>query len=139
MIVFLQRIPVKTVRQDIIDFIEPVVIGKVFQKSGVIQDIEFLTLKDAQTKEVEVHVLVMISPDSAAERVIKKLNRKVFNGKHIAVREYHYRSWHNDPRVNMKESNGDLVNRRKFDRRGQKIKSAGGVKLVGMKNFSRKL
>lgn len=129
MIVFFRRIPEQTNSQDIIDLVEPIVTGRIYQKSGYIEDIKFLTLKDTQTKALEFHALVSIDSDIAAERVIKKLNRKLFNGKHIAVREYHYRNWHNDPRINMHEWNEELANKRKLERRGGKSKPDGGIKV----------
>ena len=142
MIVFFRRIPEGTIRQDLIDLLEPILKGKVFQKSGQIEDIKFLTLKDTQTNEIEVHALVSVNSDTAAKRVIKKLNKTAFKGKHIAVREYLHRSWHNDPRINMHEWNRELAENRKSDRRGHKRKqsSAGvAVKISSIKNFSRRI
>ncbi len=101
MIVFFRRIPENTLRNDIVNLLAPILKGIVYQKSGQIEDIKFLTLVDNKTHEQEIHALVSIDSDSAAKRVIKKLNRKYFKGKPISVREYHHRTWHKDPRINV--------------------------------------
>ena len=121
MIIFLGRIPANTRKHEVTDFIEPALKGGFFQKSGRIEHIKILVLKDKNTNTLEYHGLVTIDPDDAAKRVIKKLNRKVFKGKHIAVREYQLRAWHNDPRINMREYNEELMNKRKGDRRRSRI------------------
>jgi len=121
MIVFLRRIPASTKKHDISDYLEPVLKGSLLQKSGEIKKIDILVVRDTQTQALEFHGLVEIEPESAANRVIKKLNRKVFKGKNIAIREYHQRSWHNDPRLNMHEWNEELANKRKGDRRRPRL------------------
>jgi len=117
MIIFLTRIPADTKHDDIIDFIEPMLKGGLFKKSGYIRKINLLILKDIEINELEYHALVTVGPDKVAERVIKRLNRKPINGKHIAVREYVLRNWHNDPRINMHQWNEEFKDRRKADRR----------------------
>ena len=87
MIVFLRRIPANTRKQDIIDFIEPALKGGLLQKAGRIEDIKILVFEDTQTKIMEYHCLVTIDSEDVANRIIKKLNRKAFKGKHIPVRE----------------------------------------------------
>jgi len=121
MIVFLRRIPADTRKQDLVTYIEPFLKGGMLQKSGRIEGIKILVLKETQTNTMEYHGLVTIDSDAAARRVIKKLNRKAFKGKHIAVREYFYRSWHYDPRINMDKRNEELVNKRQGDRRRPRL------------------
>jgi hypothetical protein len=121
MIVFLRRIPANTRKRDVVEFIGPALKGGVLQKSGRIEDIKILVFKDTQTKAMEYHCLVTIDSDTVANRVIKKLNRKTFKGKHIAVREYFHRSWHNDPRINMGQSNEERMNKRQGGRRQQRL------------------
>lgn len=121
MIIFLRRIPASTKKHEISDYLEPVLKGSLLQKSGNIESIKILVLRDTQTNTLEFHGLVEIDSDSVAKRVINKLNRKVFKGKNIAVREYHQRSWHNDPRINMHEWNEELVNKRQSDRRRRRL------------------
>ena len=141
MIVFLRRIPSNTRKQDIIDFIAPVLKGGLLQKSGRIEDIQTLVFKDTQTNITECHCLVTIDSDVVANRVIKKLNRKAFKGKHIAVREYFYRSWHNDPRINMHEMNEELTNKRQGNRRLSRLEVASevSVEFSSFKDFHRTL
>ena len=121
MIIFLGHIPANTTKNELVDYIEPVLKGGLFQKSGRVENVKILVLKDKNTHTMEYHGLVTVEPDAAANRVIKKLNRKVFKGRHIAVREYHFRTWHNDPRSNMHEYNEELMNKRKADRRRPKF------------------
>jgi hypothetical protein len=133
MIVFLRRIPANTR--------EPVLKGGLLQKSGHIKNIKILIFKETQTKLLEYHCLVDIDPDAVANRVIKKLNRKAFKGKHITVREYFHRSWHNDPRVNMHELNEELVNKRQGDRRRPRLEVIPDLsdKFTSSKSFYRSL
>jgi len=117
MIIFLTRIPADTTHDDIIEFIDPILKGGLFKKSGYIRKINLLIFEDTEKGKLEYHALVSVEPDKVAERVIKRLNRKPINGKHIAVREYVLRNWHNDPRINMQQWNEEFKNRRKADRR----------------------
>ena len=141
MIVFLRRIPANTRKRDIVDFIKPVLKGGLLQKSGRIEEIKMLVFKDTQTKIMEYHCLVTIDSDAVANRVIKKLNRKVFKGKHITVREYFYRSWHNDPRIKMHEMNEELANKRQGNRRQARLEAVTDVSIefISSKDFHRTL
>ncbi len=141
MIVFLRRIPANTRKRDIVDFITPVLKGGFLQKSGRIEDIKTLVYKDTRTKIMEYHCLVTIDSDAVANRVIKKLNRKAFKGKHISVREYFHRSWHNDPRINMHEMNEELTNKRQGDRRRPRLEAVDdvSVQFSSSKDFHRTL
>ena len=122
MIVFLRRIPADTRKHEISAFVGPFLKGGgMLQKSGRIEDVKILVIRDTHTNTMEYHGLVTIDSDAVARRVIKKLNRKAFKGKHIAVREYFYRSWHDDPRVNMHEWNEELANKRDGDRRRPRL------------------
>lgn len=86
-----------------------------------------MVLRDSITNTKDLHCLVTIDSEVAAERAIKKLNRKVLNGKHIAVREYVTRSWQNDPRDMSQKGQAELAESRKTDRREGKLESVGGV------------
>ncbi len=121
MIVFLRNIPAQTRREDIIVFIEPALKTHFFGKKGVIETIQVLQLKDKDTNISEFHGLVAIEPDAAAIKVIKRLNRKKFLNKFIAVREYQPRSWHNDPRVDYDSAHKSRPERRSLDRRRRNI------------------
>lgn len=121
MVIILRRIPQNTVEQDIIDFLDNILQGKIFQKSGTIESISILTLRDTQRNTIEYHGLVTIDSDAAAKRAIKQLNKKAFKNKPIIIREYFHRSWHNDPRVNMHQWNEELADKRKGSRRRPRL------------------
>jgi len=121
MVIILRRIPENTTEQDIVDFVEPALKGGLFKKTGHIESIQKLVLKDTQRKTIEFHGLVSIDSEAAANRVIKNLNRKTFKNKPILVREYFHRSWHNDPRINMRQWNEELLDKRKSSRRRARL------------------
>ncbi len=99
MLIFLARIPNDTTETDIINFLNPVLKGGLFFRKGMIKSLEIMLYQDDETELALYHALVRIEPDNVAQRVITKLNRKPLKGKHILVREYQIRSWHNDPRL----------------------------------------
>lgn len=117
MILILKRIPRSTKKYDIVEFLAPVLKGRVFQRSGSIEQIRILALQSPHANAIELHALVSIDSDVVAGRVIRKLNRKVLNGKNIGIAEYVSRSWQNDPRVNTDEPDSKVVLKRKRSRR----------------------
>ncbi len=121
MVIILRRIPENTQDQEIIDFLESILKGKIFQKAGSIESISILALKDTQKNTLEYHGLITINSEAAAKRAIKQRNKKRFKNKPIIVREYFHRSWHNDQRVNMRQWNEELDNKRKRSRRRAKL------------------
>lgn len=127
MIIFFRHIPADTQQHEIAHFLEPVLQGRIFQKKGYIEHIKVLISKRPQKERPDFHCLVSINPDAAAKRVIFKLNRKIFKGRHIAIREYKHRLWQNDPRVNMHEWNEELTNKRKGERRQTKLVEPSSV------------
>ncbi len=118
MMLILKNIPAKTKKQDIKDFIEPAVKGGWLNKTGLIKSISILPLKNSRTRIIHYHGLIEILPDMVAERVIRKLNRKVMAGKFVSVSEYKKRSLRNDSRYrkNLHDATND---RRVFDRRDE--------------------
>jgi RNA recognition motif-containing protein len=141
MIIILKRIPEHTRKKDIVDYIEPILKGKMFQKSGVIERVQIQTSKNYQTKRIDCYGIVYIDSDEAANRVIKKLNRKVFQGKNITISQYHHRSWHNDPRFNPLDPGDELKSKRKFDRRYSNLKNSKvqPIDFSSHESFHRKL
>ncbi len=141
MIVILKRIPENTQKVDIIDYLSPVIKGKVFQKPGVIERVQIKALKDPQTHTIEFYGLVVIDSDEVADRVIKKFNRKVFKGKNIAVTKFHTRSWQNDRRILLDLPDKDFKSRRVVDRRrfALKEKKTEAVSYTSQENFHWKL
>ena len=135
----LVRIPAHTSHQDIARFIEPAINRRFSFRKNRIGRVEILRLHDKNINTVEYHGLVTIEPDSLALRAILKLNRKPINGKHIAVRQYHNRSLHNDSR--MKKSPLPLKNkdRRLADRRRSDLQNIDDIeiRLTSHKAFHR--
>ena len=121
MIIILRRISEKTEKDEIIDFLTPTLKGGFLKRSGHIESIKILILKDTLKNTTEYHGLVTIDSDAAANRAIKKLNRKPFKNRNITVREYFHRSWHNDPRINMHEWNEELEDKRQNNRRRTRL------------------
>jgi hypothetical protein len=119
MILILKNIPAKTKKQDIKDFIEPVVKGGWLNKTGLIKSISILPLKNSRTRIIHFHGLIEILPDTVAERVIRKLNRKVMAGKFVSLSEYKTRSLRNDSRYRKKNLHDATNDRRTFDRRDE--------------------
>ena len=128
MILFLRNISAQTRHSDIVAFIEPVMKASLFGKKGTIERIKILHLKNSRTNISEFHGLVTIEPDVAAKRVLKRLNRKKFLDKHILVREYHRRDWHNDPRMNHDPFISTKHEKRIADRRRRNIEVVEEIK-----------
>ncbi len=142
MIIILRRIPDNTQKHEVASYLNPVLKGGILQKSGQIELIKIQIIKDTRTNSLEYHALVTIDSDAAAERVIKKLNGKAFKGKHIAVREYVYRSWHNDPRIKSDGENTEQYEKRQTDRRRNKLEvvvKKTSIKFRGDEQFHRTL
>ena len=139
MIIFLRNIPARTKHSDIKAFIEPAIKMSLFGKKGNIIKIKILHLKDSRTYISEFHGLVTIEPDTAAQKVIQRLNRKKFLNKYIAVREYQRRDWHNDPRLSQKPIVSTKAEKRIVDRRRKSIEVVEDItdKFSGQKNFHR--
>ena len=76
-----------------------------------------MALNDTKRNTIEYHALVTINSDSAAKRVILKLNRGLFKNKNITVRQYFYRSWKNESRAEGQDLGEGAGNKRKGNRR----------------------
>ncbi|MDT8425371.1 MAG: RNA-binding protein [Methyloprofundus sp.] len=136
MIIFLRNIPENTKHSDIIAFVEPAIKKRWFQKKGEIVSVKVMQLNDPRAGTTEFHGLVTIEPDKVGAKVIRRLNRKLFLAKHIAVHEYHRRNWHNDPRL---ERTSNVQERRKADRRRKDLEEAADIskRFTRHKTFSR--
>ncbi len=130
MYVFFRNIPAHTTNSDLIEFIEPVLKRGWFRKKGIIEKVRIIHQKDHGVSSSEFHGLVTIQPDDVAEKVIKRLNRKRFLGKHIAVREYHRRVWHNDPRIKHNLHDPEILNRRENDRRRKNLEVVNDTNMA---------
>jgi hypothetical protein len=138
MIIILKNIPANTQNKEIEEFIWPAVKGGFFCKSGKIESVQIKGQRDIQLNLAEFHALVRIEPDAVAMRVIKKLNRKLFKGRHTAIDEFHYRDWHNDRRSDAQQTASD---RRHADRRRYHLEVIEDISRLfnGIKSFHRKL
>lgn len=117
MIIILRRIPKNTEKYEVIEFLTPVLKGGFFKRAGRIEYIKILALNDTKRNTIEYHALVTIDSDSAAKRIIRKLNRKEFKNKSITVRQYFYRSWKNESRAEGQNLDDGVENKRKGNRR----------------------
>jgi len=129
MYVFFRNIPAQTTNSDLIKYIDPVLKWGWFRKRGTIEKVRIIHQKVRGTNISEYHGLVIIQPDAVAEKVIRRLNRKMFLGRHIAVREYHRRVWHNDPRIKHNSHDPEMLNQRKGDRRRKNLEVANDVDI----------
>ena len=122
MLIFFRNIPASSRTEDFYKFIRPVM-GNGFLpafKKGRIVNVKIVQLLNTDTNTMEYHGLVRIDPDNVAQKVIKRLNRKPFKGVRINIREYHSRSWHNDPRIGL-TSRKKPNNLRHRDRRRRNV------------------
>ena len=134
MILFLRNISAQTRHSDIVAFIEPAMKVILFGKKGTIERIKILHLKNSRTNISEFHGLVTIEPDVVAKRVLKRLNRKKFLDKHIVVRQYYQRDWHNDSRLNHDSFIAAKYEKRMTDRRRKNIQVVEDIKQTFSSN-----
>jgi hypothetical protein len=123
MIIILKKIPANTTERQVEAFVSPVLKGGMFSASGQIENISFWRYEIVQTETFEYYALVDVEPDSVAKRVIKQLDKKAINGKHVALQEYHARHWSNDRRVFKSVIERGSSNKRKADRRRKIIRT----------------
>ncbi|RLA21783.1 MAG: hypothetical protein DRQ62_09015 [Gammaproteobacteria bacterium] len=139
MLVFFRNIPAQTKRSDLIEHVESAIKAPWFRKKGSIESVKVIHLKDHHAKASEYHCVMTIEPEVAARRVIKRLNKSVFLGRHIIVREYQRRIWQNDPRINYKLDDLEIINKRMADRRRKNLEVVKDVstEFSGNKAFHR--
>ena len=123
MIIIFKKIPANTTERQVEAFVAPALKGGLFSASGQIENISFWRYEIVQTETFEYYALVDVEPDSVAHRVIKQLDKKAINGKHIALQEYHARHWSNDRRVFKSVIERGSSNKRKADRRRKIVKT----------------
>ena len=140
MIIIIERIPPKTHKQDLMNFVQPALKGHFFQKSGQVAYVKVVTYTNKLTEKVQYYGMILIPSDTVAERVIRKLHKKKLLGSLVIVRKYHLRSWHNDPRISHDKPSAELQNRRKVERRQSALeerKHKVPTKFIGQKGFFR--
>lgn len=128
MVLILKRISPTTVVPDIESFFRPHIRGGLLNRSGVISSIKIHMLKPPNSDKMEFNALVEVEPDAVARRVMRQLNRKPLNGKHINIVEYHFRNRANDRRVSRYQN---LLDRRNTDRRriGMEVRDVTAHKM----------
>lgn len=115
--IILKNIPAHMSTEDIRKFIKPALKGGLLSKSGNIESISIQKKKDINSNVIRHHGLIRITPDIAANRVIKIITRKLkkYDGC-ISADQYRIRLWHNDPRSGVDKIEG-LNDRRQCNRR----------------------
>ena len=80
------------------------------------------------------YACVSVNPIKHAKRAIRILNKRIFDGKIILVREYNHRASFNERRViNWRDKQWKDIEKRSTDRRGYKVTNLNfGVHLVEM-------
>jgi hypothetical protein len=114
MLLILKRISPTTLVPDIERFFQPTVKGGLLSRKGRIDSIKIQLLKPPAGDKFELNALVEVEPDAVARRVMRELNRKPLNGKHINIDEFHFRNRDNDRRMSRYQN---VLNRRRTDRR----------------------
>ena len=137
MIIILKNISANTRKQDVKNFIAPAVKGGWFEKKGKILSISILSQRNLRTRMISYHGLVNIEPSHVAERVIKKLNKKLLGGKYIVVAEYKKRDPKNDPRLRNPNVDAVIRDRRICDRRDEYEVLSDEGQFRARKNFHR--
>jgi hypothetical protein len=117
MIIFLRKIPADTKLGELVDFVTPALKGNLFRKSGKIVKVDILSLHDIRLNTMEFHGLVTVEPEVAGFRALKLLKGRRFKDRLVVVRQYFQRSWQNDNRQNYRQTETEIVEKRKTDRR----------------------
>ena len=101
MLILLRNIPPETKKYEIASFIDRIINNCSLsgQVANILtEDIEILLIQYANSDTSETHGLFSISPVGVGKPLIKRLDGKIFKGKHIAASEYFIRFGCNDPR-----------------------------------------
>lgn len=120
--VFFRNIPAESRRSDLINVIEPVLKRVWFRRNAIIVQVKIIHLHDQDSNHSEFHGLVTIEPDAVAEKVIKRLDRKLFLGRH------------NDLRIKHNSHDPEILNRREGDRRRKNLNVVNNIEIAN--NFS---
>lgn len=91
MIVILKDIEESTTVENIREFLDPALKGRIFDKRGVISGVTIKKTVYGNPNQSECHAIVSILPDVAAKRMIKELNGKPCNGRKVRVCQYFIR------------------------------------------------
>jgi len=102
---------------DLEAFVKPKLKGHLFQKPANLQALKIIGLMNRKGKIVERHCLLRVTPESAKQRLIKKLSSHTMHSKRFVVSTYIIRHWNNDRRVNTDAQKPHPNDMRMNDRR----------------------
>lgn len=142
MIIFVKNIPANSQTSELQHYVESAVKRHFFFRSGRVLKCEVLVLQDKRTKVFEFHGLVHVDSDKAGQRALQKLKGKRFKNKLVVVREYKFRSWHNDRRLRQDSVPDTITEKRLADRRrGQGVEVIKDISKIfsSPEDFARKL
>lgn len=100
MIIIIPHISNKTLKNELVDFVAPALKSVLPFSKGKVIRAEILKQFDKEINELECHGLVYVDNTDAGLRAILKLNKTMFKGTRVEVREYINRYYHNDRRHN---------------------------------------
>jgi hypothetical protein len=122
MIIIVKHIQANTHKNELLEYVAPVLKRSFPFKSGRIVKTEILALRDRRTDQYEYHGLIVIEPERSGRIALIKLKGKRFNNKLVIVKEYRNRDWHNDRRVKHVHNSAEIIQKRIGDRRrGNKL------------------
>ena len=142
MILFIRNIPANSHPGELEHYVSGAVKRSFFFRSGKILKCEILVLQDKRTKAFEFHGMVHVDSDKAGERAIQQLKGKRFKNKLVMVREYRFRSWHNDRRLRHGKVTDKIMEKRFSDRRrGEGLEVIKDISKMfsSYEDFTRKL
>lgn len=142
MILFVRNIPASSHPSELQQYVASAVKRNFLFRSGRILKCEILVLQDKRTKAFEFHGMVHVDSDKAGERAIQQLKGKRFKNKLVMVREYKFRTWHNDRRLRHGSVSEKIAEKRLTDRRrGEGVEVIRDITKMfsSSEDFTRKL
>ncbi|CAD6878837.1 hypothetical protein [Methylomonas albis] len=142
MIIFVRNIPANSQISELQEYVAAAVKRNFFFRSGRILKTEILVIQDTRAKAYEFHGMVHVDSDRAGARAIQKLKGRRFKNKLVMVREYKFRSWHNDRRLNLDKVPDIIRDKRLTERRcGRSVEIIKDISKIfsSSEDFSRKL
>ncbi|AMK78421.1 MULTISPECIES: hypothetical protein [Methylomonas] len=142
MIIFVRNIPANSQISELQEYVASAVKRNFFFRSGRVLKSEILVIQDTRTKAYEFHGMVHVDSDRAGARAIQQLKGRRFKNKLVMVREYKFRSWHNDRRLNL-DKVSDIVQEKRLTerRRGRNVEIVKDISKIfsSPEDVSRKL
>lgn len=98
MLIIIKNLPKDVDKHLLESLIKTTVADAFWFGKGEVKDVHIIQAESRKGSVVEYHCIAMIEPESAAKRVIRVLNAKLFLGIRLRVGEYVVRCWNNDRR-----------------------------------------